>query len=135
MDRRAQDRELVPTEPRDGVAGAHRGLEPLGDLDQEPIARAVPERVVDDLEAVEVEEEDRQRQLAVRASLQGDRQPIHEERPVRQPGEPVVQRLAREALGDRLGLEPRASLPIEPPREPREHGRLSFDHGLNRRCG
>ena len=37
--------------------GAHRGAQPLGDRDEQLVAGAVAERVVDLLEAVEVEEE------------------------------------------------------------------------------
>ena len=56
-----QHGELVAAEPRDGVAGAQAGLEPPRDRHQQLVARGVAEAVVDDLEAVEVEEERRRR--------------------------------------------------------------------------
>ena len=49
--------ELVPAEPRDRVAVANDLAKPRGDMTKEGVARAVAEAVVDDLEAVEVEEE------------------------------------------------------------------------------
>ena len=52
-----QERELVAAEPRDGVAGAQDGLQPPRDGDQQRVADVVAERVVDELEAVEVQEE------------------------------------------------------------------------------
>ncbi len=54
-----QDGELVAAEAGDQVALADQALDALGDRDQERVAGAVAERVVDDLEVVEVEEEDR----------------------------------------------------------------------------
>ena len=53
-----QDRELVAADAGDGVRGAQRRGERAGDLDQQLVAHQVAEAVVDDLEAVEVEEED-----------------------------------------------------------------------------
>ena len=55
------DGELVASAPRDGVPRAGDALEPAGDIGQHEIADLVPEAVVDVLEAIEVEEEDRQR--------------------------------------------------------------------------
>src|SRR5439155_2472327 len=54
-----QDTELVPTDPRDGVARSTLELEALSGRDQQLIARVVPEAVVDRLEAVQVQQEDR----------------------------------------------------------------------------
>ena len=92
----AEQRELVPAQARQRVAGPEQPLEPAGDLDQDLIARGMTERVVDQLEGVEVEVDDR---VAGRAApARGHPDAIGEQRPVRQPGERVVQRLAREAL-------------------------------------
>ena len=55
----AQHRELVATETRDDVVGAHRAAETVGDRDEQPVSRRVAEAVVHHLEAVEVEEQDR----------------------------------------------------------------------------
>ena len=51
-----QRHELVAAEPGHHLAGRGRAaLQPVGDLDQQPVARRVAEAVVDRLEAVEVE--------------------------------------------------------------------------------
>ena len=86
--------ELVAAEPGDDVRLAHLGGEPGGGLDEELVADRVPERVVDVLEAVEVDEQDRdvpparpvQRRLDATGELAA----------VRQPGEPVLGRLGAE---------------------------------------
>ena len=51
-----QEGELVPAEPRGGVAGAQAGLEPPGDGDEHGVPGVVAERVVDELEPVEVDQ-------------------------------------------------------------------------------
>ena len=53
-----EDAELVAAEARHRVAAAQHRLEPPGELDQQQVAVAVAERVVDLLEAVEVHEQD-----------------------------------------------------------------------------
>ena len=53
----AHDDELVAAHPADGVARAHGGRHALGRLDEHEVAGAVAERVVDDLEPVEVADE------------------------------------------------------------------------------
>jgi hypothetical protein len=55
----AQHDELVTAEARDGVVGPHRHPQPAGGLCQQHVAGGVAQRVVDDLEAVEVDEHDR----------------------------------------------------------------------------
>ena len=98
-----QDRELVAAEPGDGVRRPHGRLEPPRDRDQQPVSRLVAERVVDELEAVEVEEEDGGRRLRGGALGTADRlvEAVEEEHAVRQAGEGVVHRVVLEAL---LGL-------------------------------
>ena len=54
-----QHHELVAAQARDGVLGAHRGAQALGDRAQHRVAGEVAERIVDRLEAVEVDEEHR----------------------------------------------------------------------------
>ena len=51
------DEEFVAADPRRDVALGHPGAEPVGDLAQQAVAGAVAERVVDPLEAVEIQEQ------------------------------------------------------------------------------
>lgn len=51
-----KDDELVAAKPRDKGAVAHATFQPVGHLDQQRVAGLVPKRVVDDLEAVEIDE-------------------------------------------------------------------------------
>ncbi len=51
-----QDRELVAAEPGHHVARPCAAAQAIGHLHQEPIAGGVTEAVVDDFEAVEIEE-------------------------------------------------------------------------------
>src|SRR5581483_1296263 len=53
-----QDRELVAAEPRNRVAGPEAVFQAARDRDQQVIADHVPQTVVDDFEAVEIQEED-----------------------------------------------------------------------------
>ena len=53
-----QDRELVATEPSGDIVGAQDFAQAVGDVHEEAIARRVAQRVVDDLEVVEIEEQD-----------------------------------------------------------------------------
>src|SRR3989442_1311245 len=63
-----EDRELVAAEAGRQVPLADAAPDPLGDRDEERVARGVTHRVVDDLEIVEVEEEDdRQRPVVAHA--------------------------------------------------------------------
>ena len=50
--------ELIAAEPGHGVRRANRPAQPATDLDEQLVAVLVAERVVDELEAVEVEVED-----------------------------------------------------------------------------
>src|SRR5205085_1317694 len=54
----AEHGELVAAGAGDRVLGADRGLQAPGQLEQQLVAAVVAERVVDSLEAVDVEEED-----------------------------------------------------------------------------
>ena len=55
---RQQYRELVPAQPGDGIGGAQATLDAHRGATQDLVADAVPHRVVDGLEVVEVEEEE-----------------------------------------------------------------------------
>ena len=96
---RQQDGELVAAEPGDRGAERDPPLEPQADLLEHLVAVVVAERVVDLLEAVEVDQQQRDPRVHVRgrdALLEA----LVEARAVRQAGERVVH---REVLGD-LGL-------------------------------
>ena len=58
-----QDDELVPADPGDGVRRAHVRLQPACDRAQHLVARLVTADVVHPLEAVEVDDEERERLL------------------------------------------------------------------------
>ena len=103
-----QHGELVPSQPRDREAGRERIAEPHADAAQERVAGGVPERVVDALEVVEVEEEHcdlRTRLLAAEDERVLDA--VREQRAVREPRQRVVERLVAELL---LGLPSRGDV-------------------------
>ena len=101
-------RELVAAEPGQGVAGPDRARDPAGHRAQQLVADRMAERVVDLLEAVEVEEEDRGQATFAAGMGQGLAEPVEQQGAVRQPGQRVVQgqppdaRLGRLALGQVL---------------------------------
>src|SRR6185312_671631 len=73
--------------------------------EQELVSGDVAEAVVDRLEVVEVEEEHPEALVGVAArALDGDANPLDEERAIRQPGESVVQRIVSQLLLDSLGV-------------------------------
>ena len=90
-DARNEERELVAAEARDGVALAHVLLDPLGDLAQQLVADGMSERVVDDLEAVEVEEEHGELLVVAVGLGHRERQAVAEEEAVRQVGQRIVE--------------------------------------------
>ena len=63
----------------------------------------MPERVVDRLEVVEVDEEDADRVAASRGAADGEREAVEEERAVRHAGERVVEGLVRDVV-ERAGV-------------------------------
>ncbi len=83
--------------------GPQRRFEPARDLLQQLVAARVAEAVVDDLEAVQVQEQHRRAGLRVAALGAADRlvQAVQEQHAVRQAGERVVERVVLEAA---LGL-------------------------------
>ena len=96
-----EDRELVASEPRDRVARRQRIPQSSADTAQERIARDMTEAVVHGLEVVEVEEQHRDSSRALLAEDERMLDAVREERPVREPGERVVERLVAQLL---LGL-------------------------------
>ena len=115
-DARDHDRELVAAEARDGVLGAHAAAQALGDGDEQRVADAVAERVVDGLEVVDVDEQDGG--LAVVGELLAHA--LHEQRAVREVGERVVVGLVVELVLQGLKLVDRLLEPVVLER----HGRV-----------
>ena len=93
-----EDGELVPAESGRGVVAAQARAEPARDLDEQLVAGCVTEAVVDRLEVVDIEEE--QRQVGPVALRANERvlDAVGEQRAVRQTGEGVVERLVGEPL-------------------------------------
>ncbi len=101
-----QERELVAAQARHRVVGPQRRFQPTGDGHQQLVAGRVAEAVVDDLEAVEVEEQHRRADGGVVALRAPDRlvEAVDEQDAVRQAGEVVVQRVVLQpALAPRGG--------------------------------
>ena len=96
--------ELVAAEAREHVALAQRRLQPHGGLAQQRVARVMAVPVVDELEAIDVDEQHRARGRATLRQL--ELQLTGELPPVDEPGERVVLGRVRElqlgllALGD-----------------------------------
>ena len=83
-----QHEELVAAEAADGVFRAHRGLQGSCHAGEQAVAFTVSERVVDRLEAVEIDEEQRHR-LGLRA-CQRKLQAIHHRAPAQRAGHRVA---------------------------------------------
>lgn len=96
-----QDGVLVTAEAGDRVGGAHRPLDPAADLTQQDVAGRMAEAVVDQLEPVDVEEQDRERRTGPLHPLDRHEEVVQEQGSVGQPGERVVQRQPPQGL---LGL-------------------------------
>src|SRR5581483_8198073 len=94
-------------EPGDGVGRAHDPLQPAGHLDEEVVADGVAQRVVDDLEPVEVEEEHGDPARPWPAPGPGQRlaELVHEQPPVRQPRQRVVEGAVQRPPERRFGRE------------------------------
>jgi hypothetical protein len=86
-DLRQQDRELVASQPDHDVGGSHCLRQPLRHRLQDEVAVVVAERVVDLLEAVEVEQHERHRGPALARLRQAGRASLVEHRAVRQAGQ------------------------------------------------
>ena len=101
---RKNERELLAPEPRRHVTGTARGPQDVGEAPQHVVARVVAERVVDALEVVEVEHQ--QRQLACRAErVEVGVDALLEAAAVAQPGERVVGGEVTQAVELARGLD------------------------------
>ena len=83
--------------------GPHARLQPVGDRHEQAVADVVAERVVHELEAVDVEEQHRDVPAVGRRVEQRLLEPLEELPAVRQAGERVVVRLERRAAPARRG--------------------------------
>lgn len=96
LDVLTDEEELVAAEAPDRVAGTQRPLEARGHLLEQPVTGGVAEAVVDHLEVVQVDEQHRERDSQPSQAPQSLLDPVEQERPVGQAGEPVVQCLVLE---------------------------------------
>ena len=105
----AQHHELVAAEATDRVGAPHAAREAPGDLAQHLVTDLVAERVVDQLEVIDVHEHHRDRSAAPAGGddrLLGAR---GEQRPIRQAGQRIVQALMGELGGGVDGARSRAA--------------------------
>ena len=100
-----EDGELVAAEPGDGVLRPQADGQPLAEADEQLIARAVSEAVVDDLEAVEIEEQHREQLASALGARQGMGEAIDEERSIGQAGERIAEGLPRELIEPARGTD------------------------------
>ena len=110
---KAEDRELVAAEARHRVHRSGGPREPPSDGDQELVTGVATQRVVDQLEPIDVDQEHGQGPPVLLAGGERDRQVVHEHGAVGQPGERVVEGLAGGLLGDGLSAQARAALPLQ----------------------
>ena len=96
-----QHGELVAAEPGGGVARGEPLGQPARAHAQQLVARGMAQRVVDLLEVVEVDEQDREALVLRVAGVQRVLEAVDEQGAVREPGEHVVERAVRELLLER----------------------------------
>ena len=93
-----EQRELVSAQPRRGVAGPRTIQQPLGHRDQQRVTRSVTEAFVDGAKVIEIEQNHGERRRLASVARNGLSEALHEEHPVGQPGERIVEPLAPSAL-------------------------------------
>ena len=94
-----QDRELVPAETGCGVLPAQAGADALSDRGEQFVAGSMAERVVDELEVIEVGEEDGQLiDRTAGGACERVRDPVREQCPVGKSRERIVEGLVLELL-------------------------------------
>ena len=119
-----EDGELVASEPCHRVARRQCIPQTGADATQESVTRDMTKAVVHGLEVVEVEEQHRHSARALLADVERMLDAVREQRPVREPGERVVERLmAQLLLGfpasrdiEQVALENRLALVRDDPR-------------------
>ena len=105
-----QHHELVPAEAADGIAFAQASAQPFRDFLEHAVAGFVAERVVDVLEAVEVDEQDRQLHAVPPRLGECVAEALTEHAAVGQPGELVIMREMTDALLGLLACDEQADL-------------------------
>ena len=95
----AEHHELVAAEAADRVGVAHAARQAPGDLAQHLIAHLMAERVVDQLVVIDVHEHHSDRAATSRGRRDRLLGPRGEQRPVRQPGQRIVEALVGELGG------------------------------------
>ena len=100
-----QDPELVAAEAGDDVPGPQVRAQPWSDRPQQFVAAVVADAVVDELEAVEVEEQDPDRGAGDGAALERDLERLDEAGPVREAGERVVEDAVPQGPVGRVALD------------------------------
>src|SRR5450755_3243317 len=96
--------KLIATNARYSVAGANLSLQALAELLEQRVAGGVTERVVDGLEVVNVQIQDRELLALACGALTRELQAVVQEVPVWQSGQLVVLRHVRELILERLTL-------------------------------
>ena len=104
-----QHQELVAAPPEDVVRLADVAQQEHRDLAQDAVAGLVPERVVDRLEAIDVDEHDRQRRLVAAVALQLAADDLVEEAAVARAGQRVGDRRSGAARSARTRAAVRAA--------------------------
>ena len=104
----ADDHELVAAQPRGQVAAPDRRSQALGDRAQQLVARPVAERVVDHLEAVQVQQQQRQAALAAAGGRDRLLDVRRQVGAVRQAGQRVLERLDAQLVLDPRAVQRRA---------------------------
>ncbi len=90
MDRGHQHHELIAADAGDRIGRAHQPGQAAGDLLQKLIAGRVSQRIVHELEAVEIANHQRERPPVAVGARHRLRQPIVEQHAIRQSGERIV---------------------------------------------
>ncbi|MNN51729.1 hypothetical protein D3C81_1663880 [compost metagenome] len=82
--------ELIAAQPRHDIDVPQAAFEPAGNGGQCAVADHVPQAVIDVLEVVKVQEQDRHLQAGALAAGNGLGQPLAKQHPVRQIGQRVM---------------------------------------------
>ncbi len=90
VDRGAQHDEFVAAETGDRILRANQVGEPSRHRQEHLVTRVVPTAVVDDLETVQVDEQQRQLPVVTTTRLNGGPEPFEQQAAVGKPGERVV---------------------------------------------